>query len=360
MTDKLEKGGDLQDLADFARNWFKENDVEMPTKAKDWQACSVIRGEIPPGCTTGSLRRMGISALNFIKMIQGQDITTKHKNDPITKANCSERTGLIWLSYRVVKKHKRVTIECSACHRKEELDYGAIQRMIKANNKLCRYCRDAGGKHKDLEIYSVEGFEVLGIPSAARLTLKCTTCSKEIERGMHHVKHAEYLVCEHCYPQTPMGTLMKTELGTFHSKIEYLVYKKLLEILPVEDIHLQVSYNELFKTGTKHTADFYIPKLDLVLEVTSKTMLKCFGYINVHDWKLSISDKIKFAYSIKQAEDIVQSALNSADRLEQRRCITLLSYLEIRSYSRSSKVVLETSTLPLHTWYLTYLVKSQR
>jgi len=75
MTDKLEKGGDLQDLADFARNWFKENDVEMPTKAKDWQACSVIRGEIPPGCTTGSLRRMGISALNFIKMIQGQDIT---------------------------------------------------------------------------------------------------------------------------------------------------------------------------------------------------------------------------------------------------------------------------------------------
>lgn len=71
----------------------------------------------------------------------------------------------------------------------------------------------------------------------------------------------------------------------------------------------QKKYNELFNTGTKHTADFYIPKLDLVLEVTSKYNKIGEKYKETAEWKKSLSDKVVWAYSLSEVEDIVRSKM---------------------------------------------------
>lgn len=312
MANEFETGGGLQELADFARNWFKENNVEVPSKAKDWQNCSVGLGEIPPGCTTGSLRRKGISALNFIKMIQGNPVSTKHTNDPINKSNCLGRTGLYWEASEMKDSgHRVVKTRCSECNTKEVLDYGTLQKMVVAKNRLCRLCRNCGGKRKPLNQYSSTDFKAVEFLEDSRIKLKCNKCASFIVRGLSHVKSSEYLVCEVCNPFRALGAKIESKHGAFDSVIEYKAYLKLLELIPAEDIHQQVSYNELFNTGTKHTADFYIPKLDLVLEVTTKGAHMKVGeiYRTTHDWKLGLSDRVKFAYSIKQVEDIVHLAL---------------------------------------------------
>lgn len=312
MPAKLETGGNLLELAQFAKNWFKVNDVEMPQTAREWTDSSVRRKELPPECTAATLKKQGISALNFIKLILGEDITSRFTHNPITKSNCLERTGLLWLSYTTVSKHKRIKTKCSVCEIEEVLDYGTLQRMIKANNKLCRHCRNAGGKAKILSVYdNIEGFTPVSVANR-KIDMLCNTCDNTIRRALSYVKNAEYLVCEYCNPHTHLGVKIETKHGAFDSVVESLAYEKLLEYFDKEEVQCQVSYNELFNTGTKHTADFYIPKLDLVLEITTKKgvhMKLGHTYRTTHDWKLKVSDKVKFAYSIKQVEDIVRAAL---------------------------------------------------
>ena len=119
---------------------------------------------------------------------------------------------------------------------------------------------------------------------------------------------------------------MYTDLGYFDSKIEYEAYKILLKYLPSELIVRQKKYNELFNTGTKHTADFYIPIANLVLEVTSDSNNLGSKYKETAAWKLSLSDKVQFAYSLQQVEDIVRPI---AKVLGQAVQVPLSSNIEI-------------------------------
>ena len=270
-TDTIyEKGDNLEALAIKARQWFDNNNVEVPKGAAMWQRCSVKHGELPPGTGVTSLRRYGFNVTALISRITNNPNLVPYKYDPITSSTMDD-LGLKILSEKIVNSHKRLEVECLCCNRKEVLDYGTLQRMRSRKDKFCRYCREVGGKQKDLQLYNkFAGFTVKGRSVDSRFLYECNTCKSIIERTQTSVHTSEYIVCEVCHPRENFGARLYTELGYFDSMIEFEAYKILLKYLDKLDIIRQKKYDELFSTGTKHTADFYIPKLDLVLEVTSK------------------------------------------------------------------------------------------
>lgn len=307
-----EIGDSLEALAVKARQWFTTNNVAVPAGAKMWQKCSVRRGEIPPGTGVTSLRRYGFNVTEFISSITGSG-KKAYNYSPISATNSIDLIGLKIISERTVMGHKRVLTKCTCCAREEELDYGTLQRMKAAGNKLCRYCRNSGGKAKDIEIYNkFEGFSVKSM-SDSRITYTCLACNSDIERTLTHVHASEYFVCEICFPKLNFGARHYTELGYFDSKIEYEAYKILLKYLNPSLIVRQKKYDELFNTGTKHTADFYIPLLNLVLEVTTSTNSIGEKYKKTAEWKQSLDCSVKFAYSLSEVEDIVRSAVKAAE-----------------------------------------------
>lgn len=307
-----ETGDSLEVLAEKARDWFTNSGVEVPSGAKMWQKCSVRRGEIPPGTGITSLRRYGFNVTTFISAITGSG-KKAYTYSPISSENSVDLIGLEILSERIVNGHKRVLTKCTGCAREEELDYGTLQRMRSGSSRLCRYCRNAGGKAKDISTYDVfKGFTPVSVHDS-RVTYTCNTCGSCIERTLAHVHASEYLVCEVCYPKANFGARHYTELGYFDSKVEYEAYKILLKYLDSSLIVRQKKYDELFHTNSKHTADFYIPTLGLVLEVTTKSNNLGTKYMETAAWKLSLSSMVKFAYSLSEVEDIVRSAMKVAE-----------------------------------------------
>jgi len=310
----FETGDSLETLAAKAKVWFDNNSVEVPSGAKVWQAASVRKGEIPPGTGVSSLRRYGFNVTTFISHITGNSALVAYNYDPINASNCEPLLGLKWISFKVVKGHKRVLTECTCCGTEEEIDYGTLQRMRASSNKLCRYCRNAGGKVKELSTYDrFEGFSIVSRTDDLRFIFKCNTCDSNIERTATTVNMAEYLVCEHCFPERNFGARQYTDLGYFDSKIEYEAYKILLKYFLPEQIIRQKKYKELFNTGTAHTADFYIPSIPLVLEITSKYNHLGTKYKETAEWKLSLSEIVKFVYSLKEVEDIVQPLVKASE-----------------------------------------------
>ena len=308
---RLEIGGDLYILAEKARKWFEENNVGIPNGAVAWQKASVRKGEIPEGTNITSLRKYGITARVFLNLINKQNPeASKYQFDKITKDNSEKLLGIKILKY--IKRetgHRDIEYKCCNCGFEETMCYGNLERMLMSDNKFCRICREAGGKEKPLEYYNVEGFITMERAERNNQTVliyKCVDCLNTITRVQGYANQAEYLVCEVCNPRVISGAKISTDLGTFDSKIEYLAYKKLLELIPKDWIRRQVKYDELFSTGTKHTADFYIEKLDLVLEVTTSTNKLAQSYHDTLEWKLALSNKVEFAYSIKEVEDIVR------------------------------------------------------
>lgn len=305
-----EKGDSLESLAIKARQWFITNNVAVPAGAAMWQKCSVRAGELPPGTGVTSLRRYGFNVTAFINAISGTNKKV-YTHNPITSIVLENELGFRLISERLENKHKKLLVNCLNCSREEELDYGTLQRMRATGNQYCSICRNCGGKEKPLEIYDIfEGFSVKDRSEGGRIRYSCNKCSFLIERTLTHVNTAEYLVCEKCYPKVNFGARHYTELGYFDSKVEYEAYKSILQILKDPKLVIrQKKYHELFNTGTKHTADFYIPHLNLVLEVTSKYNKIGDLYKQTAEWKLSLSDTVKFAYSLHEVEDIVRSAM---------------------------------------------------
>lgn len=313
MSSVLETGGNLSELQKYALKWFQDNNVEIPEGAKKWSKCYVRAKQIPPGTTYQTLRKQGINLSDFIAGL----LNTKSQKvvySPITPENIQRLIGLIWIDYTWVNGHKRVTTECMECMHREVLDYGTLQRMKAAGNKLCRYCRGAGGKEKDLTLYDkFEGFKVLSRSEDGRFLYRCNECSSTIERTLTHVNQAEYFVCEHCNPRENFGARHYTDLGYFDSKLEYEAYKIILKFISPDRVDRQKKYDTLFNTGTNHKADFYLVDYNIILEVTSKYNKIGAKYKETAEWKKSLSDNVIFAYSLQEVEDIVRSLVKTSE-----------------------------------------------
>lgn len=305
----FEKGDNLEVKAIKLRNWFKENNVLVPKTAREWQNRRAKEGNIPPGCTYATFQKAGISVAQLINLITGEQTTQINKQDPITIFNIEERLGLVWLEdYLSQSKHKKVETQCIQCDNIEVLDYGTLKRMYDSGNKHCRNCRDAGGKPKDISKYDIfEGFIAVHNTGQSSILYECTKCHNTISRTFSTISAAEYIVCENCNPGSKTN-IVDPVYGSFDSKMELESYKILLKYLDLNDVQRQVSYNTLFKTNTKHTADFYIPKLNLCLEVTTKNNnLARDKYTKTMDWKKSFG--VIFAFTLKEVDDIVRSAM---------------------------------------------------
>lgn len=310
-----EKGDSLERLAIKAREWFITNNIEVPEGAAMWQRKSVRRGEIPPGTGVTSLRKYGFNVTQFIATITQNTSLKPYNRDPITAESVKE-LGFEILKESYVNAHKKLLVKCLQCDREESITYGTLQRMKEAGNMYCRYCRNAGGKTKDISTYDhFTGFKALSVEDG-RVLYECLTCGGDVERTFTHVSTAEYLICEHCYPKRNFGARMYTELGYFDSKIEYEAFKILLKYLNSDLIVRQKKYDELFNTGTQHTADFYLPTYNLVIEVTSQYNKIGSKYKETAAWKLSLSNintKVIFAYSLSEVEDIVRSLVKTRE-----------------------------------------------
>lgn len=307
METIYEKGDSLEALAFKARNWFTANNVEVPNGAAHWQKCSVRRNEIPPGTGITSLRRYGFNVTTFISHIT-QSSKKQYNYSPLTNTALLDM-GYIYISESWKNRHKYITTKCMKCCRIEEITYGKLQDVRKRGDIYCRYCRGIGGKEKTLDTYNTYNGFTIQDKRDGRLRYSCNTCKSTIERTMSHYSSSEYIVCEICYPRLNFGARHYTELGYFDSKIEYEAYKILLNYFDRNLIVRQKKYDELFNTGSKHTADFYIPHIDLVLEVTSKYNNIGEKYKETAKWKKSLSTNVMFAYSLAEVEDIVRSAM---------------------------------------------------
>lgn len=314
-TDTIyEKGDSLDSLAEKARLWFITNSVVVPSGAQAWQRCSVRRGEIPPGTGVTSLRRYGFNVTAFINSINQSTDKKPQVRNSITNSVLTTELGMELVSETTVNKHKRVTVRCLGCSREGQLDYGTLQRMRQANNRFCRVCRNAGGKSKPLEVYDkYPDYIPVELPETGRISYKHIGCGNTIIRTLAHITSAEYLVCEICYPRENFGARLYTDKGYFDSNIEYEAYLILLKYFDPNLIIRQKKYDELFNTKTKHTADFYIPTINLVLEVTSNYNNLGAKYKETAEWKKSLSHTVKFAYSLSEVEDIVRSAMKVAE-----------------------------------------------
>lgn len=313
-----EKGDSLESLAIKAKNWFTINNISVPSGARLWQSASVRKGEIPPGTGIGSLRRYGFNVTEFISIILNDPSKKPYNYNPLNKESLFNM-GYDFISSTFKNKHKYITVRCLKCGIEEELTYGKLQESKIRNNKYCRYCRNAGGKEKLLSSYNTyEDFSIVN-KQESRLYYRCNTCNNIVERTMSHYSSSEYIICEYCSPNINFGARQYTELGYFDSKVEYEAYKVLLKYLDHTLIVRQKKYDELFSTGTRHTADFYIPNLNLVLEVTTKTNNIGNKYKKIAEWKMSLSDTVKFAYSLSEVEDIVRSAMKVAELTVENR-----------------------------------------
>jgi hypothetical protein len=296
----------FEEKLNIAKKWFAENQVEIPSGAKAWQRKTVTSREIPPGCTYANLRSNDINISDFIAALKG----TKSKKvtyKPITEEICYNSLGLEWLDSEFINAHKKVLTKCLNCTFEELLDYGTLQRMLKANNKFCRVCRDAGGKQKPLNFYNkFTDFTVVSFVQDSKLEYSCNKCNTRLIRGLDYIKSAEYIVCQICNPQVK-NTRITTELGDFDSKIEYMVYKYLLTIFAESDILRQPKYSDLFlEVTSKHRADFYILPLDVILEITTKVNNIKDSYYDTLKIKQNISDRVFTATSIQEVKDIVR------------------------------------------------------
>lgn len=307
-----EKGDSLEALAEKARQWFINNNAAVPSGAAMWQKCSVRRGEIPPGTGVTSLRRYGFNVTAFIGAIT-QDYSKKQYNySPLNENNLKEM-GYTLISESWHNGHKKLRVSCNKCKREEDITYGKLQAARSRGDTYCRYCRGVGGKQKELSTYDTYlGFSIVD-NKGGRLYYSCHNCNSILERTMSHYSTSEYIVCEVCHPKRNFGARIHTELGYFDSMIEFEAYKILLKYLDPKLIIRQKKYDELFSTKTKHTADFYIPTLDLVLEVTSKYNKIGEKYKDTAEWKKSLSPIVQFAYSLSEVEDIVRSAMRVAE-----------------------------------------------
>lgn len=302
----------LNELVIFARNWFVEHNVEMPKSAAAWHNCSVRKGEIPPGCTPGSLRRLGTTTKWFIESILGKDNPTSGtKHEKMDYASL----GFILVDHSWYNGHKSCSLECAQCGHKEVIDFGTLARMRDRGDKFCRICRNAGGKPKPLHVYDRPGFKAIDYDSYRIVTLRHELCGKFITRTSAALANNTIPICEHCLDISPyvfcgrFGTKTTHSGIVFPSRVEAEVFSQ-LSLLAKEfnfSIRRQVPYKELFADiNTKHTADFYIPEYGVIVEAGGVNTQR---YIETRKWKLSLSDKVCFISKSHQVDDIVRPLL---------------------------------------------------
>lgn len=288
-----------EDIVVYARDWFTINSIDIPSTAQEWQASSVRRKEIPPGCTTITLRKFGISVKWLIESIKGKEQPCAQPKVPMDYT----AIGFRMLECTMVNSHKKCKVQCTLCGVISILDYGTLSRMRKRGDKYCHTCRGVGGKSKDISVYDRGEYTCIKYCEGI-VTYTHMVCGYNITRTYSAVSNGVSPICDHCYPRDVFGVKTAVDGILFPSKLEAEVYKEISSICTERGLTFsrQVPYSEIFPSITsKHTADFYINELDIIIEAGN---INTSRYKDTTSFKLGISDKVNFVSSPNQVIDI--------------------------------------------------------
>lgn len=296
----------LDVLIEKAKKWFEENSKECPKYARDWVKTGI---NIPPGMSRSTLKSKGLKPADIINGIYNNEVAQTNSKAQISLDNI----GLQFLNKtRNSKNHYNYIVKCLNCNTIQSIEYGLLVRWSIAGYKYCSLCRNSSGKSKPIEFYSdlvPSTYKVLEkvLDSKETLLIHHSVCDKTFTRTISGLvnRETEELSCPYC-----SDLFIKNKVGSFDSLIEKELYDLLIKLVPRADIILHQPYSKLIPTlDRKFIADFYLPKYNLVIEVSTKSN-------NLPNYKDRLLEKevlcknngINFAFvtSKTQLEDIVQ------------------------------------------------------
>lgn len=295
----------LENIKEHCKSWFEDNNVECPRRAKDWRH---VGESIPPGTSATVLRRLGLKPADIINYIYGEGSASSNRRHVLNY----EELGLTFIAkHPVGNGHTNIEYGCLTCGNVDITDQGTIVRWKERDVRGCPTCRNSTGKKKSLEHYqalvgpSFKLTEVEG--NRRRYKVHCLDCSFDFSRSTAQItsRETEDIFCPSCGDSS---LYVKGGEGKYDSMIEKDLTEHLLSLMA--DVDTQVRYDTFLTTDRKFVADVFIPRYDLVIEITSKSnnLPKYFDRIE-EKRLLCEGGGIKFflAYSKSDIEDIVRS-----------------------------------------------------
>lgn len=306
-------GKDLDFIVDEIGQWFLINGIEPPRVAKDWSGVGL---KVPPNTGSVAIKNYtGLSIGQFFQYFKNGKVVEKGNYTKMTPERLKEH-GITLIS----KVNKALTIICDNCMVEQPLHFDVAVDLIKRGQQYCSTCNGNTGKSKPLSYYQdkfkdLKDFKIISFQdgSADRFIVQHLKCNNTQGVSFTHLNHTikDRLNCIHCNsnPGNFNTTQIEINQHTFRSKIEYDIYVKLVDIIGSDNINIEPLYQTLgIETARKFRADFYIPKLDLILEVTSSKNRDIKYNANLKE-KLSLLDlqnrNYAFITSVEELEDIV-------------------------------------------------------
>ncbi|MGL4519578.1 MAG: hypothetical protein ACRCUJ_07885 [Phocaeicola sp.] len=311
------------ELNEFCREWFLNNpDVVVPSGQRAWAVSKVSCGEVP--CSANYIQKRGMSVLKVLQYLG----VSSHKVPDSSTSN--EAILAQWGATNIKKQDGRYTYTfLLGCGHVQSLTNGTIRKIgLDGTKYLCPLCYKVPGKTKPLSFYA--SFLPAGYSLISRdgheFSILHEKCCRTFRRGLQYILNKELrnstLYCDVC--EATCST--KTEDG-YNSKIEREVILGLQLAYPSLNLQREVKYKDLVPTDRNYRCDVYIPELNTVIEITSKTML--YPHSSRLDnqglsYKDNLDNKLKLlstygirgyvVTSLKQVEDIVGSLLKDKEK----------------------------------------------
>jgi len=295
----------------FCKHWFKENKVEIPKTAQEW-----TRGRsgetVPPRCTYGSLRRRGIRVGSLL-----EELIPRYNNRIKNIDNDYSWLENIGLTFVKRGEGELIEYKCNKCNSNLETRKGTLRRWEAAKSAYCSICRGSSGKSKPHDYYQQflpEEFSTVCIEGRV-LKIRHNTCNTVFTRSVGYIggtqRTSENLCCPTCYKGFVSG-----KSGEYSSLIEKEITEHLISVFPDLEFQREKLYGDLISTDRMYRADIWLPKLNAVLEITSRGN-NLPNYQNNLNTKLELLHKnnIKaFCVTSKsELEDIVRSLLKNKE-----------------------------------------------
>lgn len=307
------EGKDLDFIVDEIEEWYSTRGIEPPRVAKDW---SGVGTRVPPNTGSVAIKNYtGLSIGQFFQYFKYGKIVEKCNYTKMTP----ERLKLHGITL-VSKVHKALTVVCDKCGITQSMHFDVAVDLIKRGQQYCSTCNGNTGKSKPISYYKdkfkdLKDFKLISFQEGTtdRFIVQHLHCGKTQSVSFTHLNHTinDRLNCIHCNSNPGNFTTTQIEIDghTFRSKIEYDIYVKLVDIIGSDNITIEPLYQTLgIETTRKFRADFYIPKLDLIIEVTSSKNRDIKYNANLKE-KLSLLDlqnrNYAFITSVEELEDIV-------------------------------------------------------
>lgn len=258
---------DFEKTVLFCKNWFAENNINVPNTAKEWsKGRSGV--SVPPLCTYQSLRTRNIKVGDLLEAIN-PSYYNRVKNDQ-KNFDFLSRLGLEFLG---TEDKETVYFRCKKCKIEDKALKSTLRRWESAEKRFCSVCRKESGKQKSLAYYQsyLNPTEYLvEKKEGGRLFIKHLKCKNTFTRSRGYIAGNQRADKEHIYCPFCTKQYTKGRVPGFLSFAEKQCIEYLQELQPSLNIQREVPYSSLIDTDRKFILDVWIPEYSLGIEITSK------------------------------------------------------------------------------------------